>query len=295
VRPTSPSLACRRPAQGELKFGAGVRCHLRRAHGILVFLLPDSQAQALDDNCNHISCQQAPPCWITLEIEPPLLLTPSLLCVVLLPHCTAAGAPLVPCSRPRQVSDVAHQDEVVKTLTNALETGNVSAWPPGTLPPGTLPPGTLPPGTLPPWHTAAWHTAAWHTAAWHRASWYPAQLAVPRTASASLAPPTDRQTDALFAAPALFAQLWPFSLCSMLPPSWVLSCSCLICCSMGPRARGRPPTALAICRQLFGYAFSPATAPALPCDCPCARATHGPTGLPVLPLWCGTCRLAMVY
>ena len=29
-------------------------------------------------------------------------------------------------SRPRQVKDVAHQEEVVRTLTNTLETGNVS-------------------------------------------------------------------------------------------------------------------------------------------------------------------------
>ena len=31
-------------------------------------------------------------------------------------------------SRPRQVKDVAHQEEVVRTLTNTLETGNVSIF-----------------------------------------------------------------------------------------------------------------------------------------------------------------------
>lgn len=29
-------------------------------------------------------------------------------------------------SRPRKVKDVAHQEEVIRTLTNTLETGNVS-------------------------------------------------------------------------------------------------------------------------------------------------------------------------
>lgn len=31
----------------------------------------------------------------------------------------------MPCSRPRNVKDVAHQEEVVATLTKALETANV--------------------------------------------------------------------------------------------------------------------------------------------------------------------------